>query len=46
MPDLFSQFNWVFQICSFILVILLFAVIALVIQRVFYSNARASAPPA
>nr|ACT67477.1 p5 [Grapevine leafroll-associated virus Carn] len=46
MLDLFSQFNWVFQLCAFALVVLFFSVLALVIQRVFYSNLRASAPPA
>nr|WEG84710.1 5 kDa protein [Grapevine leafroll-associated virus 4]WEG84738.1 5 kDa protein [Grapevine leafroll-associated virus 4] len=45
MLDLFSQFNWVFQICAFILIILFFAVLALVVQKVFYNTVSGPAPP-
>ncbi|CAU89005.1 small hydrophobic protein [Grapevine leafroll-associated virus 10] len=45
MLDLFAQFNWVFQIAAFVLIILFFAVLALVIQRVFYNSVRGPAPP-
>nr|WDS60504.1 small hydrophobic protein [Grapevine leafroll-associated virus 4] len=45
MLDLFSQFNWVFQLCAFALVLLFFAVLALVLQRVFFNAIRGPSPP-
>nr|WDS60511.1 small hydrophobic protein [Grapevine leafroll-associated virus 4] len=44
MLDLFSQFNWVFQLCAFALVLLFFAVLALVLQKVFLSTVRGPRP--